>query len=165
MLTGLVVAAALLALLSLPSWLPAAILALRSRIFTASNGAEGLAVPGPLLDVALFRPLYAHPASSGRSQGAVLSDLFWYWLSPGAEIHQEHLEPGRDYEAVAQTTRSILAISRQNAEDLARRCIRRQLARQPVGAVRLVRLRDLMMPVWAEFYYELVFGETCPTEA
>ena len=165
MLTGLVVAAALLALLSLPSWLPAAILALRSRIFTASNGAEGLAVPGPLLDVALFRPLYAHPASSGRSQGAVLSDLFWYWLSPGAEIHQEHLEAGPTYEAVARATRSILAIPRQKAEELATRCIARQLARHPIGAARLARLRDLMMPVWAEFYYEVVFADTCPAEA
>ena len=165
MLTGGVVALASVVLMSLPSWLPGAILTLRSRLFTVSNGAEGLAVPGPLVEVSLFRQLYSHPASSGRSRGALLSDLFWYWLSPGAEIHQEHLEPGRDYEAVALTTRSILAISRQNAEELARRCITRQLARQPVGAARLARLRDLMMPVWAEFYYELVFGETCPTEA
>ena len=102
---------------------------------------------------------------SGRSRGAVLSDLFWYWLSPGAEIHQEHLEPGPTYEVVARTTRSILAIPRQQAEELAARCVARQLAREPVGAARLARLRDLMMPVWAEFYYELVFKETCPAEA
>ena len=165
MLTGLVMAVALLVLMSLPSWLPGAILALRSRIFTASNGAEGLAVPGPLIDVSLFRQLYAHPASSGRSRGAVLSDLFWYWLSPGAEIHQEHLEPGPTYEAVARATRSILVIPRQKAEELATRCVARQLAREPVGPPRLARLRDLMMPVWAEFYYELVFEEPCPVEA
>jgi hypothetical protein len=30
---------------------------------------------------------------------------------------------------------------------------------------RPVRLRDLMMPVWAEVYYELVFGEPCPRAA
>jgi len=165
MLSGLVAAVALLTLMSLPWWLPEGILALRSRIFTASNGFEGLAVPGPLVDVSLFRHLYAHQAASGRSRGAVLSDLFWYWLSPGAEIHQEHLEPGQTYEAVARTTRSILAIPRQKAEELAARCVARQLAREPVGAARLARLRDLMMPVWAEFYYELVFKETCPAEA
>jgi Cytochrome P450 len=31
--------------------------------------------------------------------------------------------------------------------------------------VTAVRLRDLMMPVWAEFYYELVFGGRCPRQA
>ncbi|WP_406675460.1 cytochrome P450 [Nonomuraea sp. N2-4H] len=29
----------------------------------------------------------------------------------------------------------------------------------------MVRLRDLMMPLWAEFAYELVFAEPCPREA
>jgi hypothetical protein len=31
--------------------------------------------------------------------------------------------------------------------------------------MRLVRLRDLVMPIWAEFAYELVFGERCPRRA
>src|SRR5262249_54904297 len=69
------------------------------------------------------------------------------------------------YEAVARATRSILAVPRQNAEELAMQCIARQLAREPVGAARLARLRDLMMQVWAEFYYEVVFRETCPADA
>jgi hypothetical protein len=30
---------------------------------------------------------------------------------------------------------------------------------------RLVRLRDMMMPVWADFYHELVFQEECPAAA
>jgi hypothetical protein len=29
----------------------------------------------------------------------------------------------------------------------------------------MVRLRDLMMPIWADFYYELVFGGPCPPAA
>jgi hypothetical protein len=29
----------------------------------------------------------------------------------------------------------------------------------------LVRLRDAMMPIWAELYYELVFNEPCPPDA
>lgn len=33
------------------------------------------------------------------------------------------------------------------------------------GAGRTIRLRDEMMPVWAELYYELVFGEPCPPRA
>jgi cytochrome P450 len=39
------------------------------------------------------------------------------------------------------------------------------LDRVEAGPGRLIRLRDEMMPVWAELYYELVFGEPCPAEA
>jgi len=39
------------------------------------------------------------------------------------------------------------------------------LSGQEVRGAKLVRLRDLMMPIWAEFYYELVFGERCPAAA
>ena len=49
----------------------------------------------------------------------------------------------------------------REAEELTRRCVTRTL-REARG---LVRLRDLMMPVWAEFSYELVFGEPCPRTA
>jgi hypothetical protein len=35
----------------------------------------------------------------------------------------------------------------------------------PAGELTRVRLRDLMMPVWARVYYELVFGRPCPPEA
>lgn len=45
MLTLVAFAAGLLALASLPYWLPAGILALRMRIFTRINGPEGLAIP------------------------------------------------------------------------------------------------------------------------
>jgi hypothetical protein len=146
---------------SLPWWLPGRVVALRVRIFARINGDEGIPVPGDLVGVERFEEVYSHPAAGGRSKGAALSDLFWYWLSPGPEMHQEHLETGERYDAVARVTRGLLSISRTEAEELTRRCVARTL-RNEQG---LVRLRDLMMPVWAEFYYELVFGEQCPRTA
>src|SRR5712692_10790647 len=156
-LAVLIVGASLLA--SLPHWLPSAVLGLRMRIFTWINGEEGMAIPGKLVDAAQLKQLYSHPAANGRSRGAALSDLFWYWLSPGPEIHQEHIEPGEKYEEVARTTRRILSISRKAAQEMATRCLARVIKELDIRDTRLVRLRDLMMPVWAEFYCELVFGQ------
>ena len=150
---------------SLPHWLPGAVVALRTRIFTRINGGEGIPIPGDLVDAAHFKQVYSHPAATGRSRGAALSDLFWYWLSPGPEIHQEHLEPGERYEEIARTTRRILAVSQRDAERLAARCMGRVLDEQHVRELTPVRLRDLMMPVWAEVYYEIVFAERCPLPA
>jgi cytochrome P450 len=158
-------AAGALTLASLPYWLPAGVVALRMRIFTLVNGEEAIAVPGPIADAARFAELYAHPAANGRSRGAALSDLFWYWLSPGPELHQEHLEPGPRYDEVASVTRRILARPRATVEALARGATARVLDEQETTSLRLVRLRDLMMPIWAEFSYELVFGERCPRRA
>jgi hypothetical protein len=148
---------------SLPLWLPRGIVALRMRVFAHLNGDDAVPVPGDLVDAAHFKEVYSHPAANGRSRGAGLSDLFWYWLSPGAELHQEHLEAGDRYEEVARTTRRILGVPRGEAEALAERCSASALG--GIRGARLVRLRDLMMPIWAEFYYELVFGERCPPEA
>lgn len=147
---------------SLPYWLPTAILALRVRIFTRINGEEGIAIPGKLVDATHFKQVYSHPAANGRSRGAALSDLFWYWLSPGPEMHQEHIENGLRYDEVERTTRRILGISRKTAEELTARCFSRALSKQEIQRAKLVRLRDLVMPAWAEFYYELVFGVRCP---
>ncbi|WP_309111433.1 cytochrome P450 [Saccharothrix sp.] len=152
---------------SLPHWLPRVVVALRVRIFTWVNGEEGVAAPGPEVPVEEFRQVYGHPSANGRSRGAALSDLFWYWLSPGAEVHQEHLEPGPRYEDVARTTRRILAgLSRPQWTELVAASTRRvldELDDRPGGSrVRKVRLRDLMMPIWAEVYHEVVFRERCP---
>jgi hypothetical protein len=155
----------LLVVVSLPYWLPTAILTLRASIFTRINGEEGIAIPGDLVDAAHFKQVYSHPAANGRSRGAALSDLFWYWLSPGPEMHQEHIENGARYEEVERTTRRILGISRKAAEELTTRCVSRVLVHQGVKHAKLVRLRDLIMPAWAEFYYELVFGVPCPPVA
>jgi cytochrome P450 len=152
---------------TLPYWLPRRVVALRGAIFTLVNGADGMPVLARPDGMADFTRIYADPAANGRSHGAGLSDLFWYWLAPGPQVHQEHLEPGPRYDQAARVTRIILA-SRTKAQwaELVTRCTARvldQVAGAAGGAAsRPVRLRDLMMPVWAEAYYELVFGEPCP---
>ena len=158
-----------LAAASLPYWLPDAVVALRVRIFALVNGDEGIPVPGKQVPAEDFKRLYSDPAADGRSRGAALSDLFWYWLAPGPEVHQEHLEPGPRYDEVARATRKILSRLRKDEwEDLVARSVGQVLdgldgttgsgSRRPLS----VRLRDLMMPVWASVYYELVFAEPCP---
>jgi hypothetical protein len=153
---------------SLPYWLPDIVVALRVRIFALVNGEEGIAVPGKLVGVDDFKQLYADPAANGRSRGAALSDLFWYWLAPGPEVHQEHLEPGPRYDDAARTTRRTIARLRKDEwEQLVARCAREELDRLGAadrgrGRARVIRLRDAMMPVWASIYYEVVFAEPCP---
>jgi hypothetical protein len=149
----------------MPWWLPRLVVALRMRIFARINGEQGIPIPGDLVDVSRFRQIYSHPAANGRSQGAALSDLFWYWLSPGPEIHQEHIEPGARYEEVARTTRRILALQKHTAEEMTAGCVARVFDNKPVRGIQQVRLRDVTMPVWAEFYHELVFGKPCSPEA
>jgi len=139
-----------------------AVIRLREWIFARVNGTEGIPVPGPLVGPEHFERLYADPAADGRSRGAGLSDLFWYWLAPGPQMHQEHLEPGERYQTVARTTRQVLAIPHRRSDQLAGAATRRVLDELPNGRISHVRLRDLMMPVWADVYYELVFGTACP---
>lgn len=162
-------AAAVCTVASLPYWLPKAVVALRVRVFALVNGDEGIPVPGERVGVEDFKRLYADPAADGRSRGAALSDLFWYWLAPGPQVHQEHLEPGPRYDDVARTTRGTLARLRRNDwTELVTRCADRELDRlaaERPGRARQVRLRDALMPLWAAVYYEVVFGEPCPDEA
>jgi hypothetical protein len=148
----------------LPRWLPDTVTALRMRIFASINGEDVVTLPGEHGDEAFLR-VYRHPAADGRSRGAVLSDLFWYWLSPGAEVHQEHIEPGARYDRVARATRAILALPAAEVERRVQGCVTRVLDEHARPGARIVRARDLMMPVWAEFSYELIFGEPCPAHA
>ncbi|ADG75026.1 cytochrome P450-like protein [Cellulomonas flavigena DSM 20109] len=150
---------------TLPRWLPPTVVRLRERVFAAVNGTEGVSVPGPLVGAEHFEDVYAHPAADGRSAGAGLSDLFWYWLAPGAHMHQEHLEPGERYRTVARTTRQVLAVRHARSDELATAAVRRALDALPADRPSHVRLRDLLMPVWAEVYHELVFDEPCPPAA
>ncbi len=158
----LLVLAVLAAAWSVPRWLPPAVIRLREWIFTRVNGTEGIPVPGPLVGAEHFERVYSDPAADGRSRGAGLSDLFWYWLAPGPQMHQEHLEPGERYRTVARVTRKVLAVPHSESERLAVEATRRILGELPGDRISAVRLRDLMMPVWAEVYFELVFGEPCP---
>jgi hypothetical protein len=146
-------------------FVPRLLIRSRERLFARINGTDGIPVPGPLVSAEHFERVYADPAADGRSRGAALSDLFWYWLAPGPQMHQEHLEPGERYRTVARTTRRVLAIPQQQAYGLAEAAARRTLDALPPGRVSLVRLRDLMMPIWAEVYYELVFASPCPAQA
>ncbi len=155
----------LLLVASVPYWLPRAVVALRMRIFTRINGDEGIPIPGDLVDASHFKQVYSDRAADGRSRGAALSDLFWYWLSPGPEIHQEHIEPGERYDEVARTTHRILGVSKHTAEDLTRRVVGQVLDERDIRSATVVRLRDLMMPIWADVYYEIVFGKPCPPAA
>lgn len=150
------------AALTAPAWLPARVVALRMKIFALVNGQDAVTIPGEQVGPADFKRVYADPAANGRSRGAALSDLFWYWLAPGPQVHQEHLEAGPRYDEVAKCTRHILVRSKKDSEELARR-----VAAHVLDGVRpgLVRFRDEMMPIWAELYYELVFEEPCPPEA
>ncbi|MEV4148336.1 cytochrome P450 [Amycolatopsis sp. NPDC049691] len=145
-----------------PAWLPARVVALRMKIFALVNGQDTVTIPGERVGAADFKRVYADPAANGRSRGAALSDLFWYWLAPGPQVHQEHLEAGPRYDEVAKCTRHILVRSKKDSEELARRVAAHVLDGVEPG---LVRLRDAMMPIWAELYHELVFDEPCPPEA
>ncbi|MEV1016885.1 cytochrome P450 [Micromonospora sp. NPDC049801] len=137
---------------------------LREWIFQRVNGTEGVPIPGPLVGPEDFERVYGDPAADGRSRGAGLSDLFWYWLAPGPHMHQEHLEPGERYKTVARTTRQVLAVPHPRSDELATAATRRILDALPTDRISHVRLRDLMMPIWAEVSYELVFGAACPRE-
>ncbi|BEL04196.1 cytochrome P450 [Actinoplanes sichuanensis] len=141
-----------------------AVIRLREWIFRRVNGTEGIPVPGPLIGAEHFERVYNDPAADGRSRGAGLSDLFWYWLAPGPQMHQEHLEPGDRYQTVARTTRRVLAVAHARSDELATAATRRVLDTLPRDRVSFVRVRDLFMPVWAEVFHELVFAERCPVE-
>ncbi|MFE9686900.1 cytochrome P450 [Streptomyces sp. NPDC006285] len=146
-------------------WLPRGVVTLRGHIFEKVNGDHTVTLPSATHGPEVFERVYAHPAVNGRSAGAGLSDLFWYWLSPGPEVHQEHLESGERYEEVAATTRRMLAGSSAELTAAATRAFVRVLDTVPDTRISLVRLRDLVMPAWAEFCYELVFREPCPPHA
>ncbi|MFJ6675060.1 cytochrome P450 [Actinosynnema sp. NPDC091369] len=161
-LTGVLAAAAVL---TAPRWLPARVVALRRRVFEKVNGDRAITFPNADVGPDRFEEVYGHPAANGRSRGAGLSDLFWYWLSPGPEVHQEHLEAGPRYDDVARTTRALLSGPGHVLSEAAARCTGRVLDEVVTKPVTLVRLRDLMMPVWAEYFHELVFGEPCPPGA
>ncbi|AJQ96826.1 cytochrome P450 [Gynuella sunshinyii] len=149
--------------LSLPYWLPPLIIRLRMNVFTRINGEEALHLPSDSFNAEDFKTLYGNPALSGRSKGAELSDLFWYWLAPGPEVHPEHLELSDRYRNLSRFTRQLMARSRTELESM--------IDQYQQDPLRLslhhkknwtsIRLRDAFMPLWADFFYRLLFNEPC----
>ena len=76
-------------------------------------------LPNDTVGIEQYKALYAHPHARLRSkQNTVgLSDLFWYFLCPGPDIHQEHVESGTAlYNAVAETTKVLLNVPTERLE-------------------------------------------------
>ncbi len=100
----------ILAMATLPLWLPRVVLKLRFFLFTRINGDEGMEIPNSTITAEHFMWLYSHPAANIRSQqrDVGLTDLFWYLLHPASYIHQEHVESGtQTYNELAAATRKV----------------------------------------------------------
>jgi len=158
-------AAVVVTLLS-PKWLPKLVVAFRMRLLTSINSGpgsgEGLQVPNADINCAGFRALYRSKAAGGRSEGAGLSDLFWYFLSPGPEIHPEQIENGPFYDKVNAAMRQLLAIDSDRVNVLLAKYAERHV--KNVSGVEVVRLRDWYMPLFAGFIHELIFGDEASDE-
>ncbi len=150
-----------LLVISLPYWLPSLVIRLRMSIFTKVNGDEGIQIPGKQVDASQFKKIYTNKSVKGRSKGANLSNLFWYWLSPGPEMHQEHIEEWDNYKELSSVTKNILSISNEKIEELWFKHERIIFSQRNIHSWKMVRLRDFIMPICASFFYELVFGEMC----
>ncbi|WP_246291940.1 hypothetical protein [Lentzea indica] len=81
--------------LTAPRWLPARVVSLRAKVFEKVNGDSAITFPNAQVGPERFQELYSHPAANGRSKGAGLSTCSGTRLSPGPEVHQEHLEAAR----------------------------------------------------------------------
>eukprot|EP01062_Namystynia_karyoxenos_P032560 TRINITY_DN24022_c0_g1_i1.p1 TRINITY_DN24022_c0_g1~~TRINITY_DN24022_c0_g1_i1.p1 ORF type:complete len:536 (+),score=202.91 TRINITY_DN24022_c0_g1_i1:93-1610(+) len=163
-----VFAAACLAVGSAPSWLPGRVVALRMHLLTSINdgsggSGEGVQVPNAEVDCEGFRMLYRSKAAGGRSVGAGLSDLFWYFLSPGPEVHPEQLENGPKYNEVALVLKRALGAPREEAQAALLK-LAEQMVDSLSGGVSVVRLRDLFMPLFARFYHDMLFREEASDE-
>lgn len=154
----------LIPVLSLPYWLPGLFIKIRVFVFTRINGAKGIHLPEASAHHH-FKACYEHQKLRGKSQGAELSDLFWYWLSPGASIHLEHLEDGERYDKLLAFTKEKLSLSRSSIEAMLTAEFK-QLQGSSLGKpYQIIRFRDIMIPFWASFYYQLIFKEPCPPMA
>lgn len=142
--------------------LPKIFIALRFFIFTHINRGKSIQIPTRIWKTKYFKKLYMHPSVRGKSHGAELSDLFWYFLSPGAHMHQEHLEEGARYEKLAAYSKSKLNLSKQRTEALLKKCTLHMRWLDKNETMRVIRVRDVCMPIFAKFFYELIFEEPCP---
>ncbi|MEI5102889.1 hypothetical protein RB200_35585 [Streptomyces sp. PmtG] len=88
--------------------------------------ARGRPAPGASVDAAHFKELCAHPAANGRGSGSKLADLIWYWVSPGAHMHQEQVETSSGRHGAADARAACAAEGRHDAH-LRRRVPRSRL--------------------------------------
>ena len=165
----LVIVGVLLTLCSLPYWLPSRVVRLRERLFVLINGEGGaVEVPSPHLGAAATRSLYSSPHAKLRSNHGNklgLSDLFWYLLMPGADLHQEHTESGSGlHTQVSAATAALLAIPTAELEAVAASAVAQRFADWDGDAIaghhqwQIVRLREWLFPLVTTFWFEVCFG-------
>ena len=150
-------------MLSSPKWLPGIVVRMRMMLLTRINNGqagsgEGFEVPSKEIDSSEFKYLYRQRSAHGRSEGAALSDLFWYFLSPGPEVHQEQVENGEKYDAINAVSKQLLALSQERTEELILKYGDEYL-NKTVNGPTFVHLRDYYMPLFAKFFHEVVFGD------
>jgi len=137
-------------------WLPTTLVNLRNGVFTRVNGEETIPVPQDGFTLKNVVSLYDNPNSRGRARGARLSNLFWYWQSPGAEVHQENLEDGPVYGAVRWSTAERLA---RHQEALPSRIEAHLDALPPPPSSGELRLTSWFIDAFTGLLYETVFEE------
>lgn len=163
---GVVGAASLFTAYAAFKWLPKMVVRHRMKLLTSINdgvdSGEGIQVPNSEINCNGFRALYKSRAARGRSEGAALSDLFWYFLSPGPEIHPEQVEDGPKWDQINLVTQRILMIERSSLEAMLTKYTERHLAK--VSGLEVIRLRDWYMELFAAFLHEMIFGDEATEE-
>lgn len=148
--------------LSLPLWIPRLFIALRFRIFAKVNGKNTLLLPNQGFSNTDFLTLYRNQAATGKSKGAALSDLFWFWMAPFAKIHLENMEISPRYHELVVINQRLL--NKYSRKELTKKLLIQLasfelLAKDTRAQTRVIYLS--IMKFWARFYYELIFDETC----
>lgn len=146
---------------SFPHWFTAVVIAIRMRVFTRLNADHGVEFPNADVKGRDMLRLYSNENVRGRSFGAELSDLFWYFLSPGPELHQEQVENGLLYDVLSDATSKLLSSPASVLEEIATKhaeaLFRKHLPTRDSFAT--CRLRDFYFPLMTTIMYELIFGE------
>jgi hypothetical protein len=157
----LVTTVLLLALVSFPHWFTAIVIAIRMRAFTKLNSDHGVEFPNADVEGRDMLKLYSNENARGRSLGAELSDLFWYFLCPGPELHQEQVENGLMYDVLSDATAKLLGSPASVLEEVGARHAEALFARQLPhnNSLMTCRLRDFYFPLMTTIMYELIFAE------
>eukprot|EP00998_Keelungia_sp_KM082_P012026 NODE_833_length_1615_cov_68.784946_g823_i0.p1 GENE.NODE_833_length_1615_cov_68.784946_g823_i0~~NODE_833_length_1615_cov_68.784946_g823_i0.p1 ORF type:complete len:497 (+),score=91.74 NODE_833_length_1615_cov_68.784946_g823_i0:56-1546(+) len=144
-------------------WLPPMVVRIRMWLFTSLNDGQGVQFPNEQVNGRLFKQLYSSKNCDLRSNCG-LSDFFFYHLSPGPELHQEQVEPGPQYDMFSLATKKLLAASNKELAQLAQKYGEDLLQAKNVRPFTVTRLKDFWFPMFAKFYYEMIFKEEPPEE-